>query len=91
MQPWGRALLDTPPFEILSSYADMMLATSDIASGVKSYGHSLSDFSRFSLSENSGDSLIAPASPYCMLMPPRNPPPENRFPSMIGSALSPRN
>jgi hypothetical protein len=33
-----------PPFEISSLYVDMMLATSDIASGVKSYGHSLSDF-----------------------------------------------
>lgn len=33
-----------PPFEISSLYVDMMLATSDIASGVKSYGQSLSDF-----------------------------------------------
>jgi hypothetical protein len=35
-----------PPFEISSLYVDMMLATSDIASGVKSYGQSLSDFFR---------------------------------------------
>jgi hypothetical protein len=33
-----------PPFEISSLYVDMLLATSDIASGVKSYGQSLSDF-----------------------------------------------
>jgi hypothetical protein len=33
-----------PPLEISSLYVDMMLATSDIASGVKSYGQSLSDF-----------------------------------------------
>jgi hypothetical protein len=50
-----------PPFEISSSYVDMMLATSDITSGVKSYGQSLNDFSRLSLSENSGGSLIPPA------------------------------
>jgi hypothetical protein len=30
--------------EISSLYVDMMLATSDIASGVKSYGQSLGDF-----------------------------------------------
>ena len=34
----------SPPFEISSLYVDMMLATSDIAAGVKSYGQSLSDF-----------------------------------------------
>jgi hypothetical protein len=33
-----------PPFEISSLYVDMLLATSDIASGVKSYGQSLNDF-----------------------------------------------
>ena len=33
-----------PPFEISSLYVDMMLATLDIASGIKSYGQSLGDF-----------------------------------------------
>jgi hypothetical protein len=35
-----------PPFDISSLYVDIMLATSNIASGVKSYGQSLSDFFR---------------------------------------------
>jgi hypothetical protein len=34
----------SPPFEISGLYVDMMLATSDIASGIKSYGQCLSDF-----------------------------------------------
>jgi hypothetical protein len=33
-----------PPFAISGLYVEMMLATSDIPSGIKSYGQSLSDF-----------------------------------------------
>jgi hypothetical protein len=52
----------SPPFTISGLYVDMMLATSDIGSGIKSYGQCLSDFFK-ALVEREVRGLSDPANP----------------------------